>query len=93
MNDFESSSQGFRFYECLMAMVDMISSWSLSQGFRCYEQLRVMVNMNDFGLLAQGSECYEVLMVVDVINNLGLWMIVIILGHEPMSLNALNNLR
>ena len=61
----------------------MNNSKSEAQGSRCYEQLRVMDDMNNLG-------SYE-LRPLDSMNNIGLRMIQIILGHEPMILNVMNN--
>ena len=69
-------------------------------------ELRIVANMNNFKFWAQGSICYEQLTIVDdmndsvsidlrppdATNNSGMRIISIILGHETMSLNAMNNL-
>ena len=61
--------------------------------------------MNDFGLSVQGSRCFEQHSVLDDKNNLRscklkplgamnsswLWMIRMILGHEPKALNVMNS--
>ena len=67
----------------LKAMVDLNDFGLLAQGFRCYEQLIVMDDMNNSGF-------YE-LRPLDAMNNIGLWMIQMIVGIEPMTLNVMNN--
>ena len=83
MNDFGSWAQGFIWYEHLKAVVDMNDFELWAQGSRCYEQLRVMNDMNNSG----SSE----LRPLDSMNNIGLRIIQMILGHEPMILNVMNN--
>ena len=49
MNDFESCSEGSRFYEQLKAMVDINNSVLWAQETRYYEKLMEMDNMKDSG--------------------------------------------
>ena len=95
-----------RFYEQLRVMYDMNDSRSWARGSRCYEQLRVVVDMKDYELCTLGSRCYEQLInvddmngsrsrdlrLLDAMNNSSLRMIWMILGCEPMTLNAKNSL-
>ena len=105
MNDVGVWAQGLICYEQLKVVVDMNDSSSWAQGSRYYEQLRAMVDMKDFKLWAQGSRFYEQLRVIgdmnnsgsyelrhlDAMNNIRLRVVRMILGHELMILNAMNN--
>ena len=55
----------------------------MSSGYGYYEQLSFVNDMNDL-------ESCE-LRPLDAINSSRLWMILMILGCEPMAINAMNN--
>ena len=85
INDSMLWAQDTRGYENLMVMDDMKDSGSWAQGSRCYEQLIVVGDMND--LVSHD------LRPLDAMNSLRLRIISMILGHEPMSPNVMNNSR
>ena len=104
INDYGSLAEGSRCYVQLRAIDDMNDSESWAQGYRYYEQFKVFHDMNYSVSWVCGSKFYDQLRIVNDMNYLGsnelkpldamtssgLWMIWMILGCEPMALNAMN---
>ena len=84
MNDFESWARGSKDNVKIKDVVDMNDSRLSTQGFGCYEQLKAMDDMNNSG-------CCEI-KPQDAMNNSWLKMILMSLGHKPMTLIAINSL-
>ncbi|KAL6311978.1 hypothetical protein AAG906_026401 [Vitis piasezkii] len=90
MNDFESSSQGFRSYEQLRAMDDILWMTSTTQGHK----FMALDAMNSFGLwITLAILGSHELKALDAMNRYGLWITWATLGHELRALDVMNNSR